>query len=209
MALNAFPVYVSGFDGMLSEIIKMFRRLNIGNEPKALAADTGVSAKLSYLREHADIALHPCHEWLYGFLVEIRHSVIHEGSSAAPVIRVWRGRGKAAVAGRERWMKQAGRELPPARADGRLSFTDREVVGCQRVLDSIAVDLSEKLRQRIDPVDWAKLVLASASARHRRVLSDPARRIRKLRGWVERDWGIAITDAVAAEALSNPLPDGK
>jgi hypothetical protein len=207
MALNAFPIYVAGFDALLGETIRLLRRLGVDtSDPDR--TDTGMSAKAAHLRTHAGVVLEPAHERLYDLLLAIRHSVIHHGSTQAPVAKAWNacldggpGQSPQAI-----WSAQAGGPLPLEHADGRLRFSDREVVGCQRVLDAIAIDLAAKLRRRITPVDWARLVAATEGPLHPGILTDPTRRVGKLRAWTTAGWGVEIDDEMAEHALAEPLP---
>ena len=89
LALSAFVMYVSDFDELLSAVITMLRRLDIGTSAAANNADRGVSDKLRFLRKHCSLRLEPEHEHLYGFLVEIRNAVVHQRASETPVKRHW------------------------------------------------------------------------------------------------------------------------
>jgi hypothetical protein len=102
------------------------------------------------------------------------------------------------------WTRLAERPLPTADTDARLAFGDREVVGLQRVLDTIAIDLATKLRRRISLVDWARLVAAEEGPKHPGVLTDPTRNVRKLVAWAKQAWGLQIDETIAAEVLASP-----
>jgi hypothetical protein len=104
------------------------------------------------------------------------------------------------------WSKQARGPLPLEELGGRLRFSDREVVGCQRVLDSIAIDLAARLRDRISPVDWARVVAATEGPAHPGALTHPSRGVHKLRAWTTHGWGVEIDAATAEQALADPLP---
>jgi hypothetical protein len=144
---------------------------------------------------------------LYDLLVEIRHSVIHRGSAQEPVVKAWRRcHDKDRVDDAQTlWTDLAGRPLTVDEPDGRIRFSDLEVVGCQRVLDSIAIDLSARLRERISPLDWARLVAAIDGPRHPGMLTDPNRREHKLRACTAKGWGVEIDEATAKQALAEPL----
>jgi hypothetical protein len=204
--LNAFPIYVAGFDRCLGGVIRMMRQIGLDPHPPG-TTDTGVSGKVAYLRTKADVRLEPESEALWDLLVTIRNAVVHHGASERPVAVAWEA--CAAVGSPEDaqglWARLAERPLPVSLTGDRLRFSDREVVGCQRVLDGIAIDLAEKLRVRISPLDWARLVAAIEGPKQPWVLNNPGLNLRKLKGWCRGGWGITIDDATAREALANPL----
>ncbi len=206
VVLNAFPIYVAGFDRCLGAVIKMMRQLGIDTQEPG-TADTGISGKVRYLRAAADLVLKPESEALWSLLVTIRNAVVHNGASEKSVAVAWEacagiGAGEDAQA---LWSRLAERPLPVSVTGRRLRFSDREVVGCQRVLDGIAIDLAEKLRARISSLDWARLVAATEGPKQPWVLNNPGLNVRKLRGWCSGGWGVTIDEATAREALANPL----
>jgi hypothetical protein len=103
------------------------------------------------------------------------------------------------------WTRLAERPLPVHDTDDRVAFSGREVVGAQRVLDGIAIDLAAKLRNRISPVDWARLVAAEEGPKHPGILTNPSRNVRKLVAWANHGWGLQIDEATAALAIAEPL----
>jgi hypothetical protein len=110
---------------------------------------------------------------------------------AAPVAAAWR-----ACAGNDAdtdaqavWTRLAGRPLPVDETDARLKFTDREIVRAQRVLDIIAIDLAAKLRNRVPPLAWARLVAREEGPNRPGLLKDPSRNVPKLMAWAKQGWG--------------------
>jgi hypothetical protein len=206
LVLDAFPTYVAGFDRLLAGIIQLSRRVGIDTiEPSV--ADTGLSGKLSHLARSSGVHLESRNQALWALLIAVRNSVIHHGSSQRPVAAAWRA---CADADSEEdaqalWTRLAERPLPVANTEARLAFTDREVVGAQRVLDSIAIDLAAKLRARVPPLAWARLVAAEEGPKHPGILTDPARNVRKLVAWANQGWGLQIDEATAIDALADPL----
>jgi hypothetical protein len=126
---------------------------------------------------------------------------------AAPVAAAWR-----ACAGNDAdtdaqavWTRLAGRPLPVDETDARLKFTDREIVRAQRVLDIIAIDLAAKLRNRVPPLAWARLVAREEGPNRPGLLKDPSRNVPKLMAWAKQGWGVEIDEATGARALAEPL----
>jgi len=206
VVLNAFPIYVAGFDRCLGGVIRMMRQLGIdAHEPGT--TDTGVSGKVAYLRTKAGLGLEPESEALWNLLVTIRNAVVHHSASENSVAVAWEACARAGPAedAQSLWARLAERPLPVSATGHRLRFTDREVVGCQRVLDGIAVDLAEKLRVRISPLNWARLVAAIEGPKQPWILNNPGLNRRKLKAWCKGGWGVTVDDATAREALANPL----
>lgn len=204
--LAAFPTYVAGFDRLLGEVIRLLRRVGIDTVDPS-AAETGLSAKLGHLSTAGDLRLEPQNDALWALLVAVRNSVVHHGSSQRPVFAAWQAcaRQNPDVDAQATWTRLAERPLPVAGTNARLALTDREVVGAQRTLDTIAIDLAAKLRARVAPLDWARLVAAEEGPKHPGVLTDPTRNVRKLMAWANHGWALQIDDATAERALDTPL----
>lgn len=198
-ALNSFPVYLAGFDALLGAVIAMLRRLGL-DVTKAGDVDTGISDKVKHLSDHAGINLAPGSAAMYELLIAIRHSVIHNGGETERVNRAWSQCVKADVDGS--WTAAAGR---PLAIGTKLKVDDRDAVALQHNLDVVAIDLSSKLRDRIDPVSWGRLVAAERDRTHRPVLNDPSRNVAKLVSWAQRDWNVELTADDAKAALKSPL----
>lgn len=205
VVLNAFPSYVAEFDLLLGRIVRMLRDIEIDtSDPDE--ADLGISSKFPHLRQHAGIAIDPVHELLWELLVSIRNSVAHHGASEAPVVSAWRRcartfKGSTETA-QELWTRLAERPLPLTAAS-RLQFGDREVVGCQRVLDSIAIDLASQLRARLSPLSWAQLLIRDEQARSLWILNMQDRNVKEVRAWLQQGWGVGLDEATAREALKS------
>jgi hypothetical protein len=206
VVLNAFPSYVSEFDRLLGEVGRMLREVGLDESETGRVA-FGLSAKVDHLRRHAGVALSPTNELLWDLLVAIRNSVVHFGASEVPVRQAWTRCGRPWAGSEETaqdvWSRLAERPLPlSAKAEPtRLQFGDREVVGCQRVLDSIGIDLASKLRARVPSVLWAQLLLRDRADKSKAILYSPPRNVRKLRAWLEKDWGVLVDEDVATLAL--------
>jgi hypothetical protein len=206
LTLNAFPIYVSGFDDLLGDVIRMLRRLGIGVSKAAMDADKGVSAKVAFLEAHCGLTFSPPLRHLYTMLVEIRHAVIHDSASDTKVRAIWERDTDPAKEARALWIEMTTRALPAPFPDGTLDLSDREVIGCQRTLDRLGLDLARALRERILPVDWARLVADEHDSSHRAVLADPKRGTKKLQAWSFKQWGVTVTTEEADEARASPLP---
>lgn len=206
VVLSTFPTYVAGFDKLLAGVIRIVRRVGLDTiDPDV--AQTGLGGKLDHLATSGGVVLEQRNQALWRLLVAIRNSVVHHGSSQRPVYSAWRAcaDSHADIDAQALWTELAERPLPVSHSDARLQFADREIVGAQRVLDTIAIDLAAKLRARVALVDWARLVAAVEGPKHPGILSDPSRRERKLVAWAKGGWGVDIDEATATHALADPL----
>ena len=207
LALFAFPVYVSQFDRLLKGAIQMLRRVGLDTlDPDKV--DIGLSKKTSHLRKHVGVPLERHNEALWNLLVAVRNSVVHNGLAQAPVRAAWSACADegASTDGQDRWSEAAGCPFPVNDSDAPLALTEREVVACQQVLDLIGVDLSKKLRARVDPVDWARLVIDEYRTHKPEALGgDEKRNVRKLMAWCSQAWGVEVSESEAQEALATPL----
>jgi hypothetical protein len=172
--LMALPTYVAGFDRLLGAVIQLLRRVRIDTVDPSVA-DTGLSSKLKHLSNVSAVRLEPQNQALWRLLLAVRNSVVHHASSQRPVFAAWEAcaNEKSEMNAQAMWTRLAERPLPVRDTDDRLAFSDREVVGAQRVLDGIAIDLAAKLRNRISPVDWARLVAAEEGPKHPGILTNP------------------------------------
>jgi hypothetical protein len=207
--LNAFPSYAAEFGLLLSGVTRMLREIGV-DDSKPGGQPIDMSKKLAHLETHAGIRVEKRHDDLWRLLVAIRHSVMHSGAATGSVLAAWAGCRDAGGMGpkpedaQDLWTRHAGRSLPISPTDPRLRFGDREVVACQRVLDTIAVDLAEQLRQRVAPIDWARLLLRH-EPKPAWVLNDPSRNARKLQAWCRQEWAVEVDEGTARQALDSPL----
>jgi hypothetical protein len=200
--LAAFPIYVAAFDRLLWGVIQLLRRIGIDTVDPS-AAETGLSFKMKHLATNGGVVMEPTSRALWNLIVGVRNSIVHRGASQSHVFDAWQKCGKTDA--QSIWTHLAERPLPVRNTDERLRFGDREVVGLQRALDTIAIDLAEKMRERVSLVDWARLVAAEEGPKQPWVLKDPAQNVRKLKGWARGGWGLEIDEAAALQALANPL----
>jgi hypothetical protein len=69
----------------------------------------------------------------------------------------------------------------------------------------IAIDLAAKLRNRVPPLAWARLVAREEGPNRPGLLKDPSRNVPKLMAWAKQGWGVEIDEATGARALAEPV----
>jgi hypothetical protein len=188
---------VASLDDLLGATITLTRECGC-DSTSAGEVETGVSAKLRHVVQHAELPIPSGTVKLHDLLLSIRHSVTHYGAQQRVVRRAWEA---LSAVERQWWSEAAGRALTLTSDTDELVMDDREVLATFKTLDRVAVDVNLGLRGRVPESEWAKQVVAEFRALAPTKAGDPARNVGAVVRHAANQWRLALGETAVQRAL--------